>query len=202
MATMTEALGVDGLALVAATLRPSDVLAFALTCKDLRDAQKAARLELKTMVSDVHFASPACHLWAKALGCPLPKQPSEMFASAQMHRGLFDNDATRFEAGDYTLIPLTEEEYGRVAFAHGTIAFVAGFDFWGRGTTDEDAIFHQAKGYFTVRDLCEALAKVEEGYDGNHVFFEGIEVVSTAQARLSPGGPERTVHVLRALWGS
>lgn len=203
------ALGIDGLALVAAQLGQSDVLAFALTCTAFRAAQKAARLALVTKSREVHHRSQALHLWAKRLGCPLPKMPSDVFQGLHLSRGY--KHAQVWDDDEDELIDLSAETYDCVAFAHGAIAFrVECFDeseeepYGCFDQTRVSHVYHQRKGFFTVRDLCDAFADSEKAYgaEAEDTNFEGLGPsgsVEVAASELETRLPPPTTRLEREL---
>lgn len=151
--------------------------------------------ELETKPSGLHLRSPALHAWAKQLGCPLPEQPSEFFQGLLLSRGYFNNDEVYSIEGKAELVDVSEEEYEQVAYAHGTISFQPGMSFYFFGGAPNERVFHESKGYFTVRELCRALADSEAGYEGDHSYFEGLHCSRRE-------GADGSVHILQADWGS
>lgn len=55
--------------------------------------------------------------------------------------------------------------------------------------------FHESKGYFTVRELCRALADSEGlRYEGDHCYLEGLRYARSE-------GADGSVRILQAEWG-
>ena len=180
--SIIEHLDADALTSVASALANDDVLAFSLCARALRTAQVAAKRKLKTNVRVVHWGTVALHLWAKSLAAPTPRRLKKNAAghfvrpSTQDMSNFFDClsinrgcpkacKVVKVDADTYDEIELSKDEYNRVAFAGPSFAFE------NRQAIRLPFVYRQAKGYFTVRDVCEALA--DPAVSSQEVFFAG-----------------------------
>ena len=182
--SIIEHLDADALTSVASALANDDVLAFSLCARALRTAQVAAKRKLKTNVRVVHWGTAALHLWAKSLGAPQPLSTGGMvtfsgfFNSLRIERGhnwaLSGKDDASHLQKSSAHRELSEDEYDSVAYPGPTIAFAhehgkyVSFLHPEEYMSDEirkrdGLMYHQEKGFFTVRDVCAALAEYESG---------------------------------------
>ena len=180
--SIVEHLDADALTSIASHVADDDVLAVALCARTLRAAQVAAGRKLKTKLHVVHCQSAALHLWAKSLGAPQPLSNgmltfSGFFNSLRIERGYNwalhgKTDASHLQKSSAHR-ELSEKEYNSVAYPGPTIAFAHEdgkyVNFYPEDEMTDEVLkrdglmYPQEKGFFTVRDVCEALAEYESG---------------------------------------
>ena len=178
-------LPIDLLGHVAKALPRDDRLAFSLAARSLNAARATAKLKLKTKPKALMHSSVALLIWARSIGCPLPRarpgprplpgQPcsrrrpfvNQVFNHMHLMRG--STEAMSMEDDD--LVPFTQEQLECVAWPESVIAFKDEE----HEEYEEDSEDDQQLGpyivdapngsYFTVADLIDAIAGHEGDYD-------------------------------------
>ncbi|KAL9182286.1 hypothetical protein ACHAXT_012938 [Thalassiosira profunda] len=89
---------------------------------------------------------------------------SDFFNSLSIRRG--KTEVKKYDRESQTLVELTEEDYNQVAYPYPHFVYM-----------DPGPVTFTAPDgkAFTVRQLAEAFAKAEAGYDSRYIFFEGFE---------------------------
>ena len=181
---------IDLLGHVAKALPRDDRLAFSLAARSLNAARATAKLKLKTKPKALMHSSVALLIWARSIGCPLPRawpgprplpgQPcsrrrpfvNQVFNHMHLMRG--STEALYMWELEDDLVPFTQEQLECVAWPESVIAFKDEEDEEDEDSEEDDQqlgpyIVDAPNGsYFTVADLIDAIAGLEdEDYCGD-----------------------------------